>query len=48
MIEKTIEDKAHEAWLVYKETIQSSMYMQRLTLRQREIDFKAGFIAAQK
>ncbi len=47
MSEKTLEEKANEAWLVYKETIQSSNYMQRLTLKQREVDFKAGFIVSQ-
>ena len=32
-----------QAWEEYKETIQSSIYMQKLSLKEDEKIFKAGF-----
>lgn len=43
-----MEEEIEQAWNEYKETIQDSTYMQRITLSKREEDFKAGYLAALK
>lgn len=35
--------KSNEAWEEYKETVQTSAYMQKLSLKEDEKLFKAGF-----
>ncbi len=48
MTQKEIEEKAHAAWLEYEKTLEKSVYMYRLSVAQREVDFKAGYRAALK
>lgn len=39
-------ENINEAWEKYKEQIQNSQYMQRLILKQRERDFREGYMKA--
>lgn len=34
----------NEEWEAYKETLQQSAYMDRLNIKQRELDFREGYM----